>query len=278
VGEPDTAANGKRPVRHRQGKRGADAPYTTLKSHDEESAATGSDLLPLADDEAGFRATVETQNPGHEGWRLVIPCTNPANNKTFDHRQLDLATLSADAVRSTLPPRPPPAPHEWPDGWAEPAVGSRAGGAARFVLAAARLLTEHDWALLSAAAGSEMNSSPAAFDVASGVYWGMRNRGVGGLPSRRAMWLVLKLMATVPARARVVRDGASFSPLHQLPRRQIGQRVGDRSARSRYPLSFPVGRRLEADLHQIIDKRVRQQIPEAIDWAGLCHGLDQLLH
>ena len=142
--------------------------------------------------------------------------------------------------------------------------------------AAARLLTEGDWALLLAAAGREMDLSPAAFDVASGVYWGLRNQKVAGLPSRKAMWLVLKLMAAVPARARVVRENTPFSPLAALPKRQIEQ-VPWGPLPGPYPLAFPLGHRLEGDLRRVIDKHLRHRTPEPIDWPGLCHGLDQLL-
>ena len=121
-----------------------------------------------------------------------------------------------------------------------------------------------------------MNLAPAAFDVLSGLLWALRPK-VRGLPYRNVAWLVLKLMATVPPYARVYRADATFSPLRMLPKRQIRERRKDRSVRSPYPLSFPRGRRLEADLRSALDKNLRRRRPEAIDWPGLCQSLQQLL-
>jgi len=255
----------------------ADTPYKTMKSHGESLATDGRDLRSLAGGDTASRATVVIENPDHQGWHLVIPCTNPANNKTFDHRQLELTSLSPDALRATLPADTPVGGPKGCDGWTEPGRGPSAGGASRFVRAAARLLTDGDWAALSAAAYREMDFSVAAFDVLSGLSWGLRDKKIAGLPSRNVAWLVLKLMAAVPGRARVPCAKAPFCPLRLLPKRQIDACHGDRSARFRYPASFPRRHRLEADLRAALDKNMRQRTPERIDWAGLCHGLDQLL-
>ena len=275
--KPDTAPTreGRRPRKQR--RRATDEPYTTAKSYDEESASDGSDVLAIVNEDVSLRATVGIDNPDHGEWQLVIPCTDPANNKTFAHREIDLSGLSADAVRSTVPAKPPDTPRGHRDGWTEPGPAPRAGRAARFVLAATRLLTEGDWAVLSAAAGREMNYSPAAFDVFSGVYWGLRQKKIALPRSRKALWLVLKLMAGVPARARVVREKAPFSPLSLLPKRQLEQRRREGCIRSPYPVSLPAGHRLEADLRREIHKNLRKPTPDAIDWPGLCHGLDRLL-
>ncbi len=255
----------------------AETPYKTLKSYGEELATNGRDLRPLADGDAAPKATVVLENPNHQGWLLAIPCTNPANNKTFDHRQLELKALSPDWVRSVLPAAPPAGSPEGHDGWAAPGRPARAGGAGRFVRAAGRLLMDADWAALSGAAYREMDFSVAAFDVLSGLYWGLRNKKVGRLPSRKVAWLVLKLMAAVPTRARAARPDATFCPLRLLPKRQIDECRGDRPTRSPYPASLPQGRRLEADLRGALESNMRRRTPEPIDWAGLCDGLDQLL-
>ena len=253
----------------------ADKPYTTTKSHKEALTKNGRDLSFLMEQEVP-KARVVEENPEHQGWRVIIPCTNPANNKTFDHRQLELTSLSPDAVRSTLSADVASRRPQGLDGWAEPRRATKAGGAARFVRAAARLLAHSDWAALSAAAYREMHDSPAAFDVLSGLLWGLRGK-VAGLPSRNVAWLVLKLMATVPPRARVPDGNAVFCPLRSLPKRQLGERRQDRSVASPYPVSFPRGCRLEADLRSALESNRRQRRPERIDWASLCHGLDQLL-
>lgn len=258
----------------------ADMPYKTIKSgvdkKKEPVAATGRDLDWLLAEENAAVSLVGKENQSHDGWRLVVPSTKPKDNKTYDHRQLDLPSLSADAIRAEPPADSPAGPPKGLDGWTEPRRADRAVGATRFVQAAARLLTHADWAALSAAAYRDMHDSPAAFDVLSGLVWPLRGK-VAGFPSRNVAWLVLKLMAAVPSRARVPPADAGFCPLRLLPKRQLCERRGGRSARSRYPVSFPRGRRLEAELRGAIDKHLRRRMPEPIDWAGLCHRLDQLL-
>ncbi len=257
----------------------AATPYKTMKSGVDKKkgpmAASGRDLDWLLKEESASMSLVGKENPNPQGWRLVIPCTNPANNKTYDHRQIEFTSLSPDSIRSTLPGDESPKARRGLDGWAEPRQ-AHSGGATRFVQAAARLLTHTDWAALSNAAYKEMHDSPAAFDVLSGLLWGLR-RTVAGLPSRNVAWLVLKLMAAVPLRARVSRADATFYPLRLLPKRQIDERRRDRSAGSPYPVSFPRGHRLEADLRRALDGNLRRRRPEPVDWPGLCHGLDQLL-
>jgi len=253
----------------------ADEKYRTMKSTEEELAASGRDLRRLLDNDPAPKSTVVTQNPDHKVWVLVVPCTNPANNKTFDHRQLEFTGLLPDSIRSTLPADESPKARRGLDGWAEPRQ-ARSGGAARFVQTAARLLTHTDWAALSNAAYKEMHHSPPAFDVLTGLLWSLRDK-VAGVPSRKVAWLVLKLMAAVPLRARVSRAHATFCPLRFLPKRQIDECRRDRSAGSPYPVSFPRGHRLEADLRRALDTNLRRRAPEPVDWPGLCHGLDQLL-
>jgi len=253
---------------------GADEPYRTMKSTKEDLAASGFDLRSLVNEEAAPEAAVLAENPAHKGWHLVIPCANPANNKTFDHRHLELPSLSRDAIRSKVPAAVRPAGRRGIDGWGAPRPADRAGGAVRFVRTAVQVLTPGDWAALSAAEYKRMDESPAAFDVLSGLLWGL---GVRDPRFRNVAWLVLKLMAAVPPCARVYRPDATFSPLRMLPKRQIPARRKAGSARSLYPVSFPRGRRLEADLRSALDKNMRRRTPAAIDWPGLCQGLDQLL-
>ena len=256
----------------------ADTPYKTMKSgvdkkKKEPMAASGRDLDWLRKEENAPTSAIVAANPNHEGWHMVIPCTNPADNKTFDHRQLDLPRLSPDAIP---PAEQPAAGPKGLDGWREPRRAAHAEGPARFVQAAVRLLTDGDWAALSAATYKEMNLAPAAFDVLSGLLWPLR-RTVKGLPSKNAAWLLLKLMAAVPPYARVYRADATFSPLAMLPKQQIPERRKDGSVRYRYPVSLPRGQRLEANLRSALEKNMRSRTPEAIDWPGLCQSLDQLL-
>jgi len=251
-------------------------PYTTKKSSNEKMAAKGDDLRGLLDQKSTPKAAVVVQNPDHADWRLIIPCTNPAYIKTFDHRQLLTTSLSPDALRTRLPVDVPVSSLKGVDGWMEPQQATRAKGARRFVQAAARLLTHSDWSILLAAAYREMQDSPAAFDILSGLLWPLRDK-VPGLPPRNVAWLVLKLMATVPSSARFPHVDAVFCPLRSLPKRQLNERRNNQSTRSPYPVTFPSGHRLEAALRSALDNNMRRRKPERIDWTGLCYGLKQLI-
>lgn len=147
-----------------------DAPYVTIKSYSEEFAATGADLIGLvAKSNSRPTAAVLLGNPEHCGWRLVVPCTNRANNKTYDHRHLELANLSSDTLRALVPPTPLPWRQQEIDGWASRRVTGSANGATAFVQSAARLLTQEDWGVLACAAYRSMDDSPDAFDLLSGL-------------------------------------------------------------------------------------------------------------
>jgi hypothetical protein len=158
------------------------------------------------------------------------------------------------------------------DGWDKPSF-VHLEGARQLVQTAVKILMQADWSLLSNAAYQDMHEAPAAFDVFSALYWGLREKKVFGLPSADVAWLILKLMASVPKRSRNLLTGASFCPYFQLPKRQISER--DRA--SPYPVSFPRGLRLEAALRNILLNNSRKRNPEPVDWIGLCNGLDQLL-
>ena len=251
--------------------------YTTVRSYSEVDAMDSKDLNLLLEKETGKKkrerpqSIVVEKNVGHQGWHLIVPCTNPANNKTFDHRQLELKSLSPVTIRPLLP-YVRPSSRQGLDGWKQPRQ-SQPQGTKQFVLLAGRLLTHADWATLSNAAFREMHDSPAAFDVLSGLYWGLRDKKINGIPSRNVAWLMLKLMAAVPTNVRIVHSNAKFSPLQMLPKRQINER----GRTSPYPVSFPRGPRLEAALRDALDGNMRRRYPEPVDWIGLCSGLDQLL-
>jgi hypothetical protein len=245
--------------------------YKTVKSVSEDRAIDNRDLAWLAE----AKSSVAISNQDHRRWLLVVPCTNPANNKTFDHRLIELAGASSEAISGILPAAQPPSTAKGLDGWNLPKPRHPAG-IRLFVQSAIELLTHADWAAISNAAYRDMHDSPEAFDVFAGLYWGLRDKKIGTLPSRNVAWLLLKLMAAVPSTARVLHPGAKFSPLHApdgLPKRQ----PKERGRTSLYPVSFPRGDRLEAALRGVLDNNLRKNKPEAVDWTGLCHGLDQLL-
>ena len=255
----------------------ADRPYATKKSCDEKRAKSGDDLSCLLSREAAPEAAVVVGNPDHQEWLIVIPCTTGKDKKTFDNRQLELTGAFLDAVRSNLRAPAPPPRRRGLDGWKQPRPAPRNGGTAAFVRAAARFLTPGDWAVMSAAAYQQMHDSPAAFDLFSGLLWPLRGK-VAGLPSKNALWLVLKLMAVVPSRARRPVANPVYNPLQCLPTRQRKGRREDRSGASiSYPVSFPRGLRLEAVLRSKLESNMRKRKPEPVDWPGLCHGLNQLI-
>ena len=255
-------------------------PFTTIKTGDESRATTGSDLrLRLAPREnSPVRPAVFTGNEEHQSWSLIIPCTNPANNKTFDHRRVDLSNLTEEAIQAEVPQEEIFQTRKGMDGWNDPDRSRTYPGAERFVRGASRLLSHSDWSVLAGAAYKGANESPAAFDILTGLLWPMR-AVTTGLPSRNVAWLVLKLMASVPARARTPGGRDTFSPLKDLPKRQPSLRNSTKGAShfDEYPISLPTGQRLESQLRASIAKNIEKRPPQAINWVGLCHDLDRLI-
>jgi len=255
-----------------------DKEYTTVRSYSEADAKDNKDLTLLLEKDAGKKkqerpkSLVVERNMDHQGWLLVVPCTNPANNKTFDHRQLELNNLSPETIRALIPAQEEQSRRQGLDGWKQPKQ-FYSQGIKQLVLSAEKLLTQTDWGAIANAAFKAMHEAPAAFDVFSGLYWGLRDKEINGLPSRNAAWLVLKLMAAVPTQARLIHAKANFSPLQSLPKRQINER----GRTSIYPVSLPGGPRLEAALRDVLDNNMHKRYPEPVDWIGLCSGLDQLL-
>ncbi len=254
-----------------------DKPGATRKSNREAAAFSGDDLRWLRDDPRTARSLLEESSPDPDAWQLVIPCTNPANNKTFDHRMLTLPHLRLEEPRTPAQGSPGTrAIRTTNDGWPWPCSDSAIRDATLYVRTAHRVLSAADWATVASAAYRGMHDVPAAFDIWAGVYWSMRGR-VHALPSRPATWLVLKLMAAVPARLREPIRGARETLLGSLPRRQLEVRIAGRRGKFAYPVAPPRGNRLEAELRQAIQANLQRRIPWRIDWGGLCHLLDQLL-
>jgi len=255
-------------------------PFTTIKSGDESRATTGSDLrLRLAPRvNTPVRPAVFTGNEEHQSWSLIVPCTNPANNKTFDHRRVDISNLTEEAIQAEVPVEEIFRPRKGMDGWNDPDRSRTYPGSERFVRAASRLLSHSDWSVLAGAEYKGANESPAAFDILTGLLWPMR-AVTTGLPSRNVAWLVLKLMASVPDRARTLGGGDTFSPLKDLPKRGASLRSSTKGTGhfDEYPISLPTGQRLESELRTSIARNIKKRPPQAINWAGLCHDLDRLI-
>lgn len=253
------------------------APYVAMKSYDEYLAMDGRDLISLLDRNSSYPTSIVVrENQAHEGWRLMVPSTNPANNKNYDHRQVELPKLSTDAVRSLVPSTPSPWRQQEIDGWPDLRAAGPKNGAVAFIRSATRLLTDGDWAVLASAAYRSMHESTRAFDLLVGILWPLRKRAPG-LPSRNVAWLVLKLMGAFPANARVLSRDPQFCPLDLLAKRQLDERLGERGVRSPYPASLPRGPRLEAALRNAVDKHLRLRTEPSIDWPGLCRRLNRLL-
>lgn len=252
--------------------------YKAIKSYDEVQAIDNKDLRLLLERSTAKikrdrpESLVIQKNIDHQGWHLIIPCTDPANNKTFDHRQIELSEVTPESIQALIPVGRP-SEKKGIDGWKEP-ESAHPNGIKHFMQAAVKLLSFNDWATLSNVAYKVMDYSIAAFDVFSGLYWGLRNKKSAGLPSRNVAWLMLKLMAGVPASVRVIRSDATFSPLQFLLKRQVSVRNGGKFS---YPVSFPLGPRLEAALRDALSRNMRKRHPESIDWIGLCNSLNQLL-
>jgi len=248
--------------------------YVTVKSANERTAFLEGDTISLLFPEEGPCpvAAVQRENPKHLGWGLFIPCTNAANNKAFDVRMIrvdEFSKASLEQIRLDMPEKIPKSL----DGWrAPPNPPSRSQA---FIRATQRL-TDTDWASL-ASADRSMNKSPEAFDLFSGLYWGLRNKN-RPVPSRRVAWLILKLMASVPARLRTPASGEKWSPLDELKRRQPLPRADYRKGvLQEYPIRLPDTHRLEMQLREIFRTNTCREHPKPINWRLLSDQIDNLL-
>lgn len=251
-----------------------DPPYTPAKSRTEREAAEQRDLAVLVRNEPAPESLVVRANEHHSDWLLVVPCTNPAHNKSFDHRVVALAKIDDEHLTALLPP-PGPIQAVRVDGWRVPDLARATPGAWQFVNRAIRVLSAQDWADLGGAAMRRMHEAPAAFDILTGLLWSLRKK-VRRLPSRKVAWLTLKLMASVPSRLRIpARRG--LQPLEELPRQQIAPPRGWRAGIAAYPRSLPSGNRLETALREILRRNMQSHSPRPIHWVELCAALDELV-
>lgn len=230
-----------------------------IRSPNEANAAIGRDLAALA------KAAGTAEDPAG-GWTVVVPCTNPANNKTFDHRRVESASLSglptrridhtaADGVRLDDKPfressnrKPPPA-------------------LARFLEAAISSLVEDDWLALRRAIGKAMHEEPAAFAIFSTIFWRIRD-GIRPPLHRDAAWSLLKLVSLAPATARTLRCAGPVDPLlDALPARQAQRSRSEPSPLSPYPRSPLRGHQLELVLAHGIETELARG--RDIPWLAL---------
>jgi len=247
---------------------------TTRKSTKEGGAFTERDLTSLVDPEHPVTCLVQQGNPEHDDWLVIIPCTDAANNKSFDVRSVRLSKLAAEALEQARTDLRTARGRDALDGWRMPRRARRASWA---FLGETRRLSDVDWGILAGAANRTMEQFPEAFDLFSGLYWRVRRQNKS-LPSRQSLWLVLKLMATTPPAYRTVEAGAGLNPLQQLPHRQSFKPDKRRDGTlHEYPRSLPRGVSLETELRGVIREHLTEASPAHIGWADLCDQLNELL-
>lgn len=252
-------------------------PFATVKSGKESIAAGGVDVRNLFQRTYGKKvepapsSLVVAANPAHDLWYVVVPCTNPANNKSYDHRAVWFAGFGGD---------PPASEPGWPKdlpvmaGFRTEASWHRepSPGMSAFVRGVAAL-TAADWSIIAAA--RSMEDDPAAFDVFTGIYWPLRNKH-SSLPCRPAAWTALKLMADAGRLRPSGRSkGTGFRPWAQLPLHQPAAVTQD--GIKCYPYSIPRGDRLESELRRLIRQCLSNRSAAAIDWPGMCQFLHDVL-
>lgn len=251
----------------------------TTKSTNEADATAGTDVRRLFNQKFGQKiepapaSLVGEANASHGDWLVVMPCTNPANNKSYDHRLEAFTALTGDAPQ---PPLPWDKSHAWQAG--DPRTLARLASneslptlaTRRFVSAAARL-DDASWGVLANAANRSMEDDPAAFDIFTGIYWPLRNKH-SNMPSRAAAWMALKLMATAGRkRPSPSRQSGAFRPWAELSR--SASPVKEKP----YPKAIPSGRQLEAELRDIICRRFAAHPTSEVDWNGLCQFLHEVI-
>lgn len=233
-----------------------------VRSGDEKAAALSQDIKWLRD----AQPVTPTDAAAATAWSVVIPCTNPANNKTFDHRRVEVLP-GADLRELRVE-------HDGAEGLAlgdrplEFEQAPRSSAAARiaverFVGAAVAALDETDWIALRRAEGRTMHEEPEAFAVFSAIYWRVRSGGRSPL-RRNAAWLLLKLMALAPSSRRSTKCSRRLAELlDAIPTRQAHRTRSDTSGKSPYPIAPSQGLRLEIELAAAIqaDLAANRDIP-----------------
>jgi hypothetical protein len=251
------------------------AVWTTRKSGSEFRAFIERDTRCLVKEELKPASAVVQANPDHRDWSLLIPCTKASDNKAFDLRSLRIETITSEALDQARQPMPSPFMPDSKKGWKLPGHLPSISGA---FIRATEAFTNGDWGCIAAAEYREMNQAPEAFDLFSGIYWGLRRRNLR-LPRRQTLWLVLKLIAQTPAALRSP-SPAGWNPLETLAEtasRQIAPKDSRRSALKTYPRQFPRGTELERQLRDILDSHCKRTSPQRIDWVCFCDQLNSLM-
>lgn len=237
-----------------------------IKSSSESKAAIAEDVSGMATTAVEFQeAAVLT---------VVIPCTNPANNKTYDHRRIEVATL-AELTRLKVTHHGAEGRKLAEDPFEDAAIGWRSSGVGaavqaaigRFVAVANGALNDADCIVLRRALGRPMNEDAVAFAVFSAVYWRARTGGRSQF-RRAAAWTLLKLMALAPSDRRAGSADADLAPLlDALPTKQAGRSRSEQSDAEPYPVALPHGHALELALAASVEAQVARGA--SISWIEL---------
>lgn len=248
---------------------------TNRKSGNENVAFKERDCRCLFDEKSASSSAVQRANPDHHDWMCVIPCTNPANNKTYDVRSVRVGELTAEAFEEARVHVPEPVARGKLPGWS--AMGNCPRRSRHFVLAACRRFTVDDWACVAAARHRRMHEMPGAFDLFSGLWWHLRRKNVP-LPKRHVAWLILKLMGSVPPVFREVPPDGGWNPLREIDAFQLPAASQARPhALQRYPRALPDIRRLEMELEALLRKNAKRRVPRPVGWDVLADQLGALL-
>lgn len=207
---------------------------------------------------------------------VVVPCTNPANNKTYDHRRVEVSVLPElarcrpdhhGANGLLLGDRNNPL-SEAAVGWQTPVVPPAVREVIRkFVASAAAALNDEDWILLRQAVGLSMEEDPRAFAVFTAIYWRVRAGGRSWF-HREAAWMLLKLMSLAPSdRRNTSTDGLLAPLLEALPTRQSSRTRREQEASEPYPVAPPRGHALELALASAVDAQISRGA--SIPWVEL---------
>ncbi len=225
-----------------------------IRSANEQAASLSQDVLKNFEDLVGSENSAQAAS----AMSLIVPCTNPANNKTFDHRRVEIRAgfqrncvavehsgatgllLSEHLLNFELPRR-------------SGATGRVRDVLERFVGTAIQVLRVSDWSALRRAIGKSMNQEPTAFAIFSAIYWRVRSGGRLVLP-RESAWMLLKLLALAPSARRGTACNQRLSVLlDALPTRQAQRSRGDIEARCPYPVAPQRRLRLERALVAAIE-------------------------
>ena len=243
----------------------------TVKTTREESAAVGDDVRKMFKQHFGKKVEPAPEshnaqvNDKHDDWLVVMPCTNPANNKSFDHRSERIQQFDG---------KPRPRAKQWHDEQPWQTGDKRSfhtfakyrptpsPGAKAFTRVVMKLDTD-SLNLIADTANKPLDDSPAAFDIFTSAYWPLRQKHTS-MPSRQAAWLFLKLFATAGANAGDIGTHCPWSDIRDN---------ASLDSNKPFPRAVPEPASLEHELRTAIRNALQGDSPKHINWPALCQFL-----